>query len=164
MQTPRLTLRKFRPEDIDELAKILNDPVVMKFSSKGQMSWQDTSEFIDWCIESYENNGYGQWAVLDRETECLIGFCGLSQIEINGKNEIQIGYRLSKQSWGKGLATEAGSEVLRLGFEEYKIKSIISVVSLEHGASINVTKKLGFSDYTLGRYSGWDVRIYRKNA
>ncbi|MCU7817215.1 MAG: GNAT family N-acetyltransferase [Candidatus Thiodiazotropha sp. (ex Rostrolucina anterorostrata)] len=78
METPRLTLREFRPDDLDELEIILSDSLVMEFSSKGPLSRKDTSNFINWCIESYENNGYGQWAVIDRETESLIGLCALT--------------------------------------------------------------------------------------
>ncbi|MCF6282706.1 MAG: GNAT family N-acetyltransferase [Candidatus Polarisedimenticolaceae bacterium] len=163
MQTPRLILRNFRADDVDDLATILSDPLVMKFSSKGPLSKEETLSFINWCIGSYEKYGYGSWAVVDRETNVLIGLCGLSHTEIDGEDEVQIGYRLSQCTWGKGLATEAGREVLRLGFEKHKLSSIISIVSLEHNASIGVSEKIGFSDYSVDCYCGWDVRIYRKN-
>ena len=164
MLTSKLILREFAPKDVDQLAKILSDPLVMKFSSKGPLSKEETVKFIRWCRESYEEHGYGQWAVIDRETELLIGLCGLSQTEINGVNEIEIGYRLAQKSWGKGLASEAGTEALRLGFEKHQLNSIVAIVSLKHGASIRVAEKIGFTDYSVDQYRGWDVRIYRKNV
>ncbi|MEA2080437.1 MAG: GNAT family N-acetyltransferase, partial [Pseudomonadota bacterium] len=113
-------------------------------------SKEDTSNFISWCRKSYEEHGYGQWAVVDRETGSLIGLCGLSQTEINGVNEVELGYRLAQKQWGKGLATEAGTEALRLGFEKHQLNSIIAIVSLEHSASIRVAETIGFNDYSVG--------------
>ncbi len=163
MQTPRLILREFKTEDVDALAEILSDPEVMKFSSKGPFSKEDTSNFIAWSMESYKNCGYGQWAVIERKTGALIGLCGLSHTDMNGQPEVEIGYRIAQDRWGKGLASEAAAEVLRLGFEKHRLASIIAIVSTEHAASIRVAEKIGFSDYLLGQYKGWDVRIYRKN-
>ncbi len=163
MQTPRLTLRKFKTGDLDELAEILSDPQVMKFSSKGPLSKEDTSNFIACSIESYHNNSYGQWAVIERETGSLIGLCGLSKTDVNGEPEVEIGYRLAQDRWGDGLASEVAAEVLRLGFEKHRLASIIAIVSTEHAASIRVAEKIGFSDYLLDQYKGWRVRVYRKN-
>jgi RimJ/RimL family protein N-acetyltransferase len=162
MQTSRLTLRKFNTEDVDELAEILSDPQVMKFSSKGPFSKEDTSNFIAWSIESYDKNGYGQWAVIERETGALIGLCGLSETDVNDESEVEIGYRIAQDRWGNGFASEAAAAALHLGFEKYRLASIIAIVSTEHAASIRVAEKIGFSDYSLDQYKGWDVRIYRK--
>jgi len=164
MNTSRLMLREFRDDDLNELEQILSDPLVMEFSSKGPLTRKEASKFIDWCKKSYEKYGYGQWAVLDKNTESLIGLCGLSKTEINGNTEIEIGYRFAQSSWGKGFATEAGEEVLRLGIEKHKLNSIIAIVSIDNHASTRVAEKLGFIDYSVGVYSGFDVRIYRKSG
>ncbi len=161
MQTPRLTLRAFTTEDVDALAEILSDPRVMEFSSKGPLSKEQTSGFIEWSIESCNDNGYGQWAVIERHTGVLIGLCGLSETEVDGEKEVEIGYRLACHTWGRGLASEAAAEALRAGFEKHQLESIIAIVATEHAASIRVAEKIGFSAYSLDRYKEWDVRVFR---
>lgn len=76
---------------------ILSDPDVMEYSSKGPLSEAQTAEFIDWCIHSYDGLGYGQWAVIEKPSGRLIGYCGLSRTTVDGCDEVEIGYRLAKE-------------------------------------------------------------------
>lgn len=160
-ETARILSREFVVDDTPALSRILGDPSVMEFSSKGPMTEKETEKFIQWCRSSYQEYGHGQWALVENPTTELIGFCGLSHAKINSVDEVELAYRLAKDQWGKGLATEAASQVLSHGFSTCNLDTIISIVSPCHKASIRVLEKIGFKSYSETRYSGWDVRVYR---
>lgn len=161
-ETPRLLLREFSSEDVGALAEILGDPKVMEFSTNGPCTEDDTRQFIDWCLDSYRDHGFGQWAVVDRLSGAIIGFCGLSHVELDGAQEIEIGYRLAPGVWGQGLASEAAEAALEYGFSHCHIDSITAIIATRHVASARVAEKVGFSIDTHTKYRGWDVCIYRK--
>lgn len=161
-ESSRLLLREFTPEDVGVLAEILRDPEVMEFSTNGPCSEDDTRKFIDMCRQSYREHGFGQWAVVSRESGAVIGFCGLSYVDVDGTREIEIGYRLARHTWGKGLATEAADTAVEHGFEAFHVDSVIAIIALRHAASIRVAEKIGFEMGFQTHYCGWDVRIYRK--
>ena len=66
METPRTLIREFEKSDERDLARILSDPHVMEFSSKGPLTGEATRQFIAWCIDSYREQGYGQWALMEK--------------------------------------------------------------------------------------------------
>lgn len=111
-----MQIREFEITDVLALSMILCDPSVMEFSSKGPMTEADTLRFIEWCSDSYQEHGYGQWALIEKKSWELIGFCGLSHATVDGVDEVEIAYRLAQNQWEKGLATEAAAKVLDYGF------------------------------------------------
>ncbi len=159
--TNRLEIRAFESSDVKALIPILADPDVMEYSSKGPLSEVQTAAFVDWCIRSYDEFGYGQWAVIEKSSGRLVGYCGLSRTTVDGCDEVEIGYRLAKDRWGMGLATEAARAVLDFGFESCNLESVVAIVAPDHTASIHILEKLGFSNFTETHYAGWDVRLYR---
>lgn len=160
-ETERIAIRQFESGDIQALRMILADSDVMEYSSKGPLNEVETSDFVEWCIKSYKENGYGQWAVIEKKSGRLIGCCGLSRTTIDECDEVEIGYRLAKEQWGNGLASEAASSALAHGFQSCNVESIVGIVSPDHSASIRVLEKLGFRSFVETRYSDWDVRVYR---
>lgn len=160
-ETARVHIREFGSSDTPALSRILGDPSVMAFSSKGPLTEADTLRFIEWCSGSYQEHGYGQWALIEKKSGALIGFCGLSHATVDGVDEVEIAYRLAQNKWGEGLASEAANEVLDHGFSICNIRSIVGIVSPRHEASIRVLEKIGFQSFSETRYSGWDVRVYR---
>ncbi|MFA7605929.1 MAG: GNAT family N-acetyltransferase [Rhodocyclaceae bacterium] len=160
-ETPRLLLRAFERSDTPALARILGDSRVMVFSSKGAMTEAGTAQFIDWCIDSYREHGHGQWALIEKQSGTLIGFCGLSHATVNEVDEVEIAYRLTHDQWGKGLASEIAGKVLEHGFSNCNLDSIVGIVSPHHTASIRVLEKVGFESFSEARYGEWDVHVYR---
>jgi [ribosomal protein S5]-alanine N-acetyltransferase len=75
METSRLILREFLQSDLQALAPILADPLVMKFSTMGRYSTSQTEKAIDNFIDSYKQFGFGLWAVVLKESYRLIGYC-----------------------------------------------------------------------------------------
>jgi RimJ/RimL family protein N-acetyltransferase len=164
LDTPRLILRELTPDDTPALARILGDAQVMRHSVRGVMSEQATGEFIDWCRHSYRAHGFGPWAVQDKSSSTLAGFCGLNAERVDDADEIEIGYRLAPAFWGKGLGTEAARRALSHGFDKLRIDSLIAIVEPANVASVKVIEKLGFSGFIHSQYHRHGVRIYRMNA
>lgn len=162
-KTPRLVLREFTSNDVGALVEILSDPEVMEFSTNGPCTEYDTRKFVDWCLDSYQEHGFGQWAIVDSSSEAIIGFCGLSQVDLNGVQEVEIAYRLARTAWSKGLASEAAAAALVYGFTECHIDSVIAIVADRHMVSARVAEKVGLKIDTFTKYRDWDVRIYRKS-
>lgn len=159
--TARLQIREFECSDTPVLSAILGDPSVMEFSSRGPLTEAETLSFIEWCRGSYQQHGYGQWAMIDKKSGALIGFCGLSHATVDGVDEVEIAYRLAHDKWGKGFASEAAKQVVAHGFSHCNIESIVGIVSPRHEASIRVLGTVGFQSFSETCYGGWDVRVYR---
>lgn len=160
-ESARVQIRELAASDVPALRAILGDPSVMEFSSKGALADSDTRRFIEWCIRSYQEHGYGQWGLIEKQSGVLIGCCGLSHATVDGVDEVEIGYRLARKQWGKGVASEAANKVLGHGFSICNINSIVGIVSPRHKGSIRVLEKVGFQSFCETCYSGWNVRVYR---
>ena len=72
-ETPRLILRHFTHDDLDDLAPILADPQVMYFSARGIQTREQTKKFINWILLSYQETGLSLYAVIHKDNERLIG-------------------------------------------------------------------------------------------
>ena len=90
-----------------------------------------------------KNTDLGLWATLLKENNQLVGRCGFLFQQIEDAKEIEITYLIDKHFWGKGLATEAAHETVRLGFEKYEFPRIVAVINPENMASVRVAEKIG---------------------
>ncbi len=142
IESDRLTLRGFGPDDIDRLSEILGDPVVMKYMP-GNEPWprEWAERELGNLIEHWDRHGYGRWAVVDREDGSMIGWCGLGFLP--ELNETEVAYLLDKDYWNRGYATEAARISLRYGFEEAGLERIIALAFPENAASRRVMEKIG---------------------
>ena len=143
IKTKRTILRRFREEDLDDIAKVLGHPDVMRFSLSGPYSRKKSDEFIDWCLSQYENKGVGLYAVVYKEDQRIIGYCGYYFQIIDGIEEIEIGYRLHPDYWNRGLATEVSKAVQENGFDKLGFDRMISIIESENVASIRIAVKNG---------------------
>jgi RimJ/RimL family protein N-acetyltransferase len=147
-RTERLVLRTFAASDLDDLALIMADPEVMSFSADGPWDRARTLGFIEGCLADYskERWGFGLWAVVRKDDSKLIGYCGLTRFEdIDGASEIEVGYRLARESWNRGFATEAATAVRDYAFNHLGIPRLISMIEPENGASARVAAKIGMA-------------------
>jgi ribosomal-protein-alanine N-acetyltransferase len=142
IETDRLRLRAFTPDDLDELYMVFGDAEVMKYISGGiPRTLEATRAGLLRTIEGWGNRGFGLWAVAEKDSGRVIGYCGL--IFLDNTTEIEVAYGLAKSSWGKGFATEAARASLRYGFEELKLERIVAVVNHGNVPSQRVLEKLG---------------------
>ncbi len=145
-ETDRLVLRPFELSDLDALTPILADPEVMRFSVSGPWSRERTLRFLQGCVADYaeERWGFGLWAVVHKRDAQLIGYCGLSRFaDVDGVAEVEIGFRLAPEYWGRGLATEAVRAVRDYAFEHLGMRRLISMIEPENSRSIRVAEKAG---------------------
>lgn len=142
IETERVQLRMFRADDLDELSSIFADPDVVRHIGTGKPALRAETEYaLQSIIRHWHRHGFGRWAAVHKPTQRLIGYCGLRNF--NGVPELV--YLLSKENWGKGLATEMARAALIYGFEEKRFERIIAMTKLDNHASQRVMKKLAMS-------------------
>jgi [ribosomal protein S5]-alanine N-acetyltransferase len=164
IETDRLILRKFQHTDLQELAPILADPKVMEFSPDGINSVQQVQKKIEDFIVCYEEFGFGKWAVTLKESNQLLGYCGISVEQIDDKDEKELGYRLDSRYWGQGLATEAASAAIEYGFEQFKLPYVFGVVERINSASVRVLKKIGMRYEKTAFFHELEMDVYQVDA
>ncbi|MDQ7729842.1 GNAT family N-acetyltransferase [Halomonas sp. SpR8] len=160
-ETERLFIRTLSLDDVPELTTILSDPEVMKYSIRGVCDEAATRRFIEWCLKSYASHSIGPLALVEKVSGKLIGFCGVGTEEVNGVEEIGLGYRLAKQYWSKGLASEAVQAVLNDAFSQKQLSSVVAIIEPENIASLKVAEKAGFATFNTLEFHGRPVRLYR---
>ena len=139
--TPRLQLREMNSMDAPKAFELNNDPEVVRFTGdKPFTSIADAERFIR-SYDDYRRFGYGRWAVLLKESNEWIGWCGLKYHPL--KDETDIGFRILRRYWNKGYATEASKACLVFGFEQLHLDCIVGRVMKENLASIRVLEKTG---------------------
>lgn len=146
IQTNRLILRQWKDSD-REMFGILNaDPETLKYFPK-TLTQKESNAFIDKSIEIINRKGYGLFAVEIKETNEFIGFTGLAipSWEAQFTPCTEIGWRLYKDFWGKGYATESANAVLKFAFNELKLNEVVSFTSPYNVPSINVMKRIGMT-------------------
>lgn len=143
LQTKRLTLRRFTQIDDRALACVFADPKVMRFGD-GIKSDEWIQDWVDGCISGYRDRGWGPLAVIENASGNLIGYCGLFHIpDVNGRPEIEIGYRFARESWGRGYATEAVLAVRDWAFDSLGLTRLVAMIDPNNTASIRVAEKAG---------------------
>jgi len=142
LQTPRLILREFGPEDVEALAKVICDPETMKYYPVA-FDRAATVRWIERNGRRYQTDGFGLWGTVLKQTGELIGDCGLTRQDLNGTSEIEIGYHVRRDLWGQGLATEAARACQEYGFANLKTERLISLIRPENLASRRVAEKNG---------------------
>jgi [ribosomal protein S5]-alanine N-acetyltransferase len=164
IETPRLILREFRHEDLSELVPILSDPLVMKFSPTGVSSIDQVKNRIEGFIACYREFGFGKWAVIEKQNQELIGYCGIAVDQIDGRAEKELGYRLGSKFWGQGLGTEAATAAVRCGFQQFKLPYILGIVERANVASVRVLEKVGMQYQRPTIFHCLEMDVYRIDA
>ena len=148
IETERLILRPFLEEDVERLFLLDSNPEVMRYVGLKPLTQKKQSiEVIKIIQKQYEVNGIGRLAVIEKESNLLIGWSFLKYLtdEINGFKEIyDLGYRFLPEFWGKGYATESGKASLDYGFNVMNLEKIYAHAHSENVASNHTLKKLGF--------------------
>jgi RimJ/RimL family protein N-acetyltransferase len=103
----------------------------------------------------------GPWALVEKGSGDLVGFCGVSPEMVDGIEEMNLGYRLARNFWNQGFATEAVKGVINYVCTQKSIRSVVVIIEPEHKASLRVCEKAGFSSYTNLEFHGKPVRLYR---
>jgi len=151
IETARLALRRPTEDDLDPLAAINADPEVMRYIGDGQTkSREQTAAGLARAAKEWDERGFGMFSVDLRDGEQpaesqFIGWVALTEPAFLPEvmPAVEIGWRLAREQWGHGYATEAARAVLRFGFEECGFDRIISIRDLDNDSSRRVMEKLG---------------------
>jgi RimJ/RimL family protein N-acetyltransferase len=144
LETPRLILREFSPEDSEHLALVLSDPETMRFYP-APLDRTGVKTWISRNVHRYAEDGHGLWAMILKSSGELIGDCGLTVQEVDGVNEIEIGYHVRRDLWGKGFATEAARACRDYGFDSLPVERLISLIRPQNLPSCRVAEKNGMT-------------------
>lgn len=117
-------------------------------------------EWIDKQLGRYKNEGLGLLAVIEKESEQLIGMGGLIPREIEGKTYLEVAYSLKPHAWGKGYGTEIAKHMKQFGRDNNLSKYFISVIHVDNKESIHVAKKNGFVELFQTVYLEMPCSIY----
>ena len=144
VESERLIFRKFTLEDLPLLIEQRSDPDVSRFLGGTKLQNPEAlAKRIRFYMSCYESHGFGMCAMLWRPTGEMIGSAGLQPLD--GTDEIEVGYSMIKEYWGKGIGTEAARAWLDHGFTEHGLERIVAVAHNENWASRRIMEKLGMT-------------------
>lgn len=144
IHTKRLLLRPLRLPDADALSWVFCDPEVMRFSDGLRTPEWVLAWVQGWLAEDASRVIPAPWAVVEKTNDVVLGYCGLFDCpDVNGRPEIEIGYRLARAYWGNGYATEAAGAVRDFAFSTLNLTRLIAMIDPQNTASIRVAEKIG---------------------
>lgn len=145
IETKRLILREIEKEDFDELYRMNSDPLIMKYVGDGSTrNREQMTDELELLISHYTRKpGLGIWATILKETNAFVGASGL--VYYDNTPEIEIGYRMLREHWNRGYATEASFGLLRYGFRTLHLDKIVSSAHVDNFASRRVMEKIGMT-------------------
>jgi [ribosomal protein S5]-alanine N-acetyltransferase len=172
LETERLILREFTEDDADRLLDLDSDPEVMRYLLLPGLP--DRAAYVEHIRKSYRpyyvaGEGHGFWAALDQSASEFLGwFClrpGLhyrfaAEAELRA-GDLEIGYRLRKAAWGKGLATEASRALVHQAFADPRTERVVALALVANVASWRVMEKVGMSRAGEFQLTGFEPRAVK---
>jgi ribosomal-protein-alanine N-acetyltransferase len=156
LHTSRLTLRGFTPADFEPLCAILADRDVLRYLPRTEpYPPESVQRIMQHQKVHWDKLGFGWYALADRLTGELIGWCGLGVLEDTDETEIK--YLLKKTHWGRGLASEGAQFCVEAGFCQQELSAIIGLVHPQNLASRRVLEKCRLSYLDRVHYWGIDL-------
>jgi RimJ/RimL family protein N-acetyltransferase len=143
--TDRLVLRRWSASDLDALAEVFAEAEVWEFPLARGMTREEAAIQLDRFLEAWDRDGFAKYAVELGADGTLVGCAGVQLAtwfhEING--EVEAGWRFHPRYWGRGYATEAVRESMRIGFEHLGTERIVAVVEPANLASRRLAERVG---------------------
>lgn len=173
IETPRLLLREFTPDDTDDLAALYADPDVMRFFDRTRTRGEAEEE-IRRAREWYRSAGWYLWATFEKPLPgearrgpprgaprpAFVGRCGILPQHIDGRDEYEIAWMIARSRWGRGYATEAARAIRDHGFARFGFDRMVSIIDARNAASIRVAEKTGMRYERDALCQGYVDRMY----
>jgi RimJ/RimL family protein N-acetyltransferase len=144
LETERLLLRELVPKDVDALAAVLSDPETMRYYPAA-LDRAGVAAWIERNRRRYIDAGHGLWAMVLKSSGEVIGDCGLTRQTVDESEEIEIGYHVRRDLWGRGYAPEAARACQQYGFAQLGVERLISLIRPENMPSRRVAEKTGLT-------------------
>ena len=158
--TTRIALREVVADDFENFYRLDSDPRVMRFIADGRVGTPESARAaVERAMRYYRTYpGLGKWVAVEKSARQFIGWFSLNYVP--NTVDVEIGYRLLPDAWGRGYAKEGASALARHGFETLGMYRIIGLTHLDNIASQRVLQKVGMRDAGWGRYYDRDLRLF----
>jgi ribosomal-protein-alanine N-acetyltransferase len=166
LHTRRLVGERLRPSDLGDLRGLHRDPGVMAtLSADGEVAPEGhTREHLRDGLEHWERHGYGTWMFRDRARGEFVGYCGLWNTRVEGREEVELAYAVASGRWGEGFGTEMAREVAALGLGRLGLAGLVARTLPTNRASRRVMEKAGFEYERDTVHAGLPHVLYRLPA
>lgn len=162
LETERLILRPHIADDAEALQAFLGDPSAMEFYP-AVLDRQGVEDWIRRNQERYARNGFGRWALVLKSTGEVGGSCGCVLQDVEGRNEIEVGYNVRRDLWGRGYATEAAGACMEYAFQNLHTNRVISMIRPPNVRSRRVAEKNGMVCEKTIVWRDYEHCVYAKN-
>jgi RimJ/RimL family protein N-acetyltransferase len=161
LHTPRLLLREFSADDVEDLLRSDGDARVMRYLANGlaPRTRDQVRASLGWMQATYlERPGFGLLHASRRDDGVYVGGCGL--LKLPEGDDIEIAYRLPVDCWGQGYATEMAQAVLQHGFATLALPRVLGLTWPENVASQRVLVKIGMQLSGMEEHYGRPMQVY----
>jgi len=158
IHTARLRGERLKEEDYSLICAMHEDSQLMK-TLGGVRSAEQSRQWLQSDLEHWQKYGYGIWIFYDHKGR-FVGRCGLRNVTVEGRAEVEIAYAILPKYWGQGYATEMARKALEVA-QELGIEEIVIFTWVENSASLRVIEKLGLTFEKELDYAGLPHRLYR---
>ena len=159
LETDRLILRPFSPEDLDGLHRQLSDEKVMRYYPS-VLSRDQSGKGLDRILRDCAECGFGMLAIRLKETARFIGQAGIMRRIDGGGTHHYLAYLLLGEFWGFGYATEAARRLLEFGFEQMGLEMVEALLRPENHPSVGVVQRLGMRVAGAAELTGFHHHVY----
>jgi RimJ/RimL family protein N-acetyltransferase len=152
-------MRPFEADDVTVAHEWFGDSEVMRFTPTGaDASIEKTAARVEKYFQHQQRHGFSKWIVTHRNDGTPIGDAGLMYLP--DSEDVELGYRLRRSMWGRGLATEVAGAWLEYGFENLRLDRVLAVVHPENLDSVRIVEKIGMKMLRHDSLLGMPVAVY----
>lgn len=162
LQTNRLCTRFVTPDDVKLWTEFYTSPEATEYFPPSDLPNEEKAkQWINRLLDRYAKRRYGLQALHKKDTNEFVGQCGLLLQEVDGVQELEVGYHILRKHWGNGYAPEAAKRFLDHAFENNLTESVISIIDTRNIRSQRVADKNGLIREKQTQWMGLDVYVYR---
>jgi len=139
-------MRPWRDSDREPFALMNDDPDVMRYLP-AMLTPQESNALVDRIEAHFSERGFGLWALEVPDVAPFIGYCGLLQVRFDAPftPAVEIGWRLAREYWDQGYATEAAKAALSYAFDQLKLAEVVSFTVPANARSQRVMERIGMT-------------------
>lgn len=160
--TPRLRAERLTADHFDAIRSMDSDAEYMALLG-GPRSEAETRAYLTRNLTHWDEHNHGLWILRDTEGR-IAGRCVLRHLDVEGVDEVELGYGFHTQYWGRGLATEVARELLRLGRSELRRPTLVAITTQANVGSQRVLEKTGLFYERDIVHDGTPVMLFRSPA